>query len=111
MKKFKNKIVKVKVDRPIGSAHPKYSDVIYPVNYGFVEGVFAPDGEEQDVYILGVDHPVEVFWGRVIAVIHRKNDVEDKLVVAPDGVAFTLSEIREKTMFQEKYFDINITLI
>ena len=47
------KRVKVKIDRPLGSCHPKYKDLYYPVNYGYVEGVIAPDGEEQDAYILG----------------------------------------------------------
>ena len=81
--------VKVIVDRPMGSHHPERQDMIYPVNYGYVEGIFAPDGEEQDAYILGVIEPVREFTGRVIAVIHRLNDVEDKWVVAPEGIRFT----------------------
>lgn len=102
------KRVKVIVDRPMGSAHPEYPDLIYPVNYGFIEGMLAPDKEEQDAYILGVNTPLSSFEGAVIAVIHRKNDVEDKLVVAPDGVHFCKEEIRRLTDFQEKYFDIEI---
>ena len=104
------KIVTVKVDRPLGSRHPKYSDLIYPVNYGYVEGILAPDGEEQDVYILGVDIPTETFTGKVIAVIHRLNDVEEKWVAVPEGMTFTREEIAKKTEFQEKYFETEIKM-
>ena len=71
------KVVKVTIDRPLGSCHPNHSDLYYPVNYGYIEGTIAGDGEAQDAYILGVDKPVTEFVGRVIAVIHRKNDVEE----------------------------------
>lgn len=76
-------IVKVVVDRPLGSYHPKHKDMYYTINYGYIEGIIAPDGEEQDAYIIGVDEPVKEFVGRIIAIIHRNNDVEEKWVVAP----------------------------
>lgn len=98
------RIVKVTVDRPLGSCHPKHKDICYPVNYGYVEGVIAPDGEEQDAYILGVDEAVKEYTGKVVAVIHRLDDVEDKWVVAPENAAFTADEIMEKVSFQEQYF-------
>lgn len=101
-------IVTVTVDRPLGSYHPEHHDMYYPVNYGYIEGIMAPDGEEQDAYILGVDVPVEEFIGRVIAVIHRFNDVEEKWVVAPEGVSFTKDEIAEQVRFQEQYFHTEI---
>ena len=104
------KIVTVTVDRPIGSRHLDYPDMIYPINYGYVKGVMAADGEEQDAYIIGIDSPVSEFTGRVIAVIRRLNDVEDKLVVAPEGVVLSKSEIINKTRFQEKFFDIKVEL-
>jgi len=91
--------VKVIVDRPLGSTHPKYDDIIYPINYGYIEGIIAGDGEEQDAYILGVDKPVKEFVGKVIAIIHRKDDVEDKWVVAPEGVMYTKDEIAEQVRF------------
>lgn len=72
------KIVTVTVDRAMGTYHPKHPDIYYPTNYGYIKGIMAPDGEEQDAYILGVDEPVEEFTGRVIAIIHRKDDVEDR---------------------------------
>lgn len=105
------KLVTVTVDRPLGSRHPKFPALIYPVNYGFIQGVLAADGEEQDAYILGVEQPISAFTGRVIAIIYRKNDVEDKLVVAPDGMLFEKEEIRSLTAFQEQYFDITIEMI
>ena len=99
-----SKTVTVTIDRPLGSRHPKYTDMIYPVNYGFVEGIIAPDGEEQDAYVLGIDYPIEKFTGKVIAIVHRTNDVEDKWVVAYENMTFSKEEIEKKVAFQEKYF-------
>lgn len=103
-------IVKVAVDRPLGSYHPKHKNLYYPINYGYIEGVIAPDGEEQDAYILGVDVPVKEFVGKIIAVIHRNNDVEEKWVVAPEDASFTVDEIMEQVRFQEQYFDIEVRM-
>ena len=103
-------LVKVTVDRPLGSRHPKYADIVYPVNYGYIEGITAPDGEEQDAYILGVDVAVKEFTGRVIAVIRRRDDIEDKWVVAPEGLRFGKEEIRERIDFQERYFQSEILM-
>ena len=102
------KIVTVTVDRPLGSFHPEYPDMYYPVNYGYVKGIIAPDGNEQDVYILGVDKPVENFTGRVIAVIRRSDDVEEKWVTCPDGMSFSREEIAEMVRFQERFFDSEV---
>lgn len=104
------KIVTVTVDRPLGSYHPDYPDLYYPVNYGYIEGTVAGDGEEIDAYVLGIDTPVSVLRGRVVAIIHRKNDTEDKLVVAPDNIKLTEKEILDRTFFQERYFDIEIII-
>ena len=104
------KIVTVTVDRPLGSVHPKYPDMHYPINYGYVEGIMAADGEEQDVYIMGVDKAVTEFTGKIVAVVHRKDDVEEKWIVAPEELSFTEKEIREKIYFQEQYFDSEIVM-
>ena len=96
------KMVHVEVDRPIGYQH---GDIIYPINYGCIPGMIAGDGEEQDAYILGVSEPVSSFDGRVVGAIRRKNDCEDKLVVAADGMVFHQGEIAEAVHFQEQYFD------
>ena len=82
----------------------------YPINYGYIKGTLALDGEEIDAYILGINEPLEKFTGKVIAIIHRLNDVEDKLVVAPDGITYSEAQIRELTSFQEQYFNIEIEL-
>ena len=99
---FLGQTVHIEVDRPIGHLH---KGMVYPVNYGFLPGVMAGDGEEQDAYILGVEKPVASFDGRVIAVIRRRDDCEDKLVAAPEGVSFTAEEIMEAVRFQEQWFD------
>lgn len=104
-------IVTVTVDRPMGSYHPQHKDLYYPINYGYIPGILAGDGEEQDAYILGVDSPVEQFTGKVIGVIHRENDIEDKWVVAPEGVSYTKKEILEQVHFQEQFFQITVTLL
>lgn len=98
------KIVFVEIDRPLGSRHPKYSNIIYPINYGYVKDIIGGDGEEQDVYLLGVDEPVKHFRAQVIAVFHRYNDDEDKWIAAPIGSDFSDEYILEKIHFQEQFF-------
>ena len=104
------KTVTVTVDRPLGTYHPNHKDLYYPINYGYIEGIIAPDGEEQDAYILGVNEPVEEFTGKVIAIIHRFNDVEEKWVVAPEDKGFSKEEIWEQVKFQEQYFESEIRM-
>lgn len=106
-KKFLNKIIKVKIDRPLGSKHPKY-DWIYPINYGYLPDTQAPDKEEIDAYILGVSEPVNEFTGKVIAIIHRINDNDDKLVLASGGKEYSDQEIKKATNFQEQYYKSKI---
>ena len=101
-------IITVTVDRPLGSYHPEYRDMYYPVNYGYVEGIIAPDGEEQDAYILGVDKPVKIFTGKIIAIVHRKDDVEEKWVVCQEDQTFSKEEIMKQIDFQEKFFHSEI---
>ncbi len=104
------KEVTVTVDRLLGSYHPKFKEMYYPINYGYIKGIFSADNEEQDAYILGVDIPISSFKGIVIAIINRKNDVEEKWVVAPKDMIFTIDDIREATHFTEQYFDIEIKI-
>ena len=103
-------IVKVIVDRPLGSQHPQYKETYYPINYGFVEGIMAEDEEEQDAYILGVDVPVKGFVGKIIAIIHRYDDVEEKWVVVPRNMSYKKEEIKKQVKFQEKYFKSKIIM-
>ena len=108
LKNLIGKQVEVIVDRPLGSKHPKYKKTKYEVNYGYIKDLYAQDGEYQDAYILGINKPVEVFNGEVIAIIHRLNDVEDKLVVSVPSIEFTDKEIIDLTNFIEKYYEIEI---
>ena len=104
------KTVRVVVDRPLGSYHPKHKDIFYSVNYGYIEGIMAPNGEEQDAYVLGVDVPVKEFEGKIIAIIHREDDVEEKWVVAPENSIFTKEEIMDQVKFQEQYFKSEVRM-
>lgn len=106
IQKYLGKTVTVTVDRPIGFHHvTKGIHLHYTVNYGFLPGITGGDGEEQDVYILGAAEPLETFRGKIIGVVRRKDDNEDKFVAAPEGMAFTAEQIRKEIHFVEKYFD------
>lgn len=108
---YLGKIVEIKIDRVMGSKYPSHIDIIYPINYGYIPGVLGGDGEELDVYLLGVDKPVKEYIARVIGIVHRHNDVEDKLVAAPEGMNFTQMEIKEAVHFQEQYYHSEIEVI
>ena len=106
IQEYLGKTVTVTVDRPIGFHHvTKGIHLHYTVNYGFLPGITGGDGEEQDVYILGAAEPLETFRGKIIGVVRRKDDNEDKFVAAPEGMAFTAEQIRKEIHFVEKYFD------
>lgn len=100
---FLGKLVRVQMDRPLGSKHPKHG-FTYEVNYGFIPNTISGDGEELDAYVLGPDYPIQDFLGRCIAIIHRTNDNDDKLVVVPDGFDFPDEHIEQQTAFQEQWF-------
>ena len=104
---YLNKIVTAKIDRQMGSKHPKHG-FIYPVNYGYIPNTISGDSEELDCYILGIHQPVETFTGKCIAIIHRTNDNDDKLIIVPEDKNFTDGEIRVLTDFQEKFFESKI---
>ena len=95
------------MDRPLGTKHPKHG-FVYEANYGYVDGVKAPDGEDLDAYYLGVDVPLQKATGVCIAIVHRQSDDDDKLVVVPQGVTLTDEEIRVATHFQEQWFKSEI---
>ena len=94
------------MDRPIGSTHPDFPETVYPINYGYVPGIIAGDGEEQDCYILGTDEKIQNFEGVVIAIYHRNNDNEDKWIISLDGQdGYSDEEILNAIRFQEQYFE------
>ncbi len=107
-RKYLGQTVKVAVDRPLGSKHPKFN-YYYPINYGYLAGVVAPDGEGLDAYILGTKQPVANFTGKCVAIIHREDDDDDKLVVVTDDlVDITDADIMREVEFQEKYFNSSV---
>lgn len=107
---YLGKTVQIKIDRPIGSTHPQYPDMVYPINYGYIPGTESGDGEEVDVYLLGVDKPVQEYTAKVIAVVYRTDDKENKLVAAPEEMYFHATEIRNAIHFQERFFHTHIKL-
>ncbi len=109
IEKYIGKKVEVIVDRPLGSKHPKF-DMIYEVNYGYVPNTKAPDGEEIDAYILGVEKPIGKFTGQCIAVVRRSDDDDDKLIVVPEGKSFNKNEIANLVRFQEQYFKSKVII-
>ncbi len=104
---YLEQILKIKIDRPFGSKHPKHG-FIYPVNYGYVPNTVSGDGEELDAYLLGIYEPVDEFEGECIAIIHRTNDNDDKLIVVPKGKYYSDDAINALTEFQEQYFEHEI---
>lgn len=112
IRQYLGQTVRVIIDRPIGFHHVTNGvHLDYTVNYGFLPDVTGGDGEEQDVYILGVAQPLETFTGRIIGVVRRSDDNEDKLVAAPEGMAFTAEQIGKEIHFVEKYFDSRVLSI
>lgn len=108
---YLGKTVTITIDRPVGSVHPKHDDIIYPINYGFIPNVTGGDGEDLDVYLLGVDAPVKEYTARIIGIVHRRNDDEDKLVAAPDGMCYTAEKIADAVRFQEQYYDSEVEVL
>ena len=103
-KEYLGKNVIVEIDRQLGTRHPKHG-FMYMLNYGFIPNTVSGDGEELDAYVVGEFEPVETFSGKVIAIIHRKNDDDDKLIVAPNEKNYSDDAIRALTEFQERFFD------
>ena len=101
---YLGKVVTMKIDRPIGYVHHKANYTLtYPIHYGYLPGVPGGDGEELDVYLLGVREPVTHYTGRIVGVVYRADDVEDKLIMAPDGMYPSVEEMTAAVRFQEQY--------
>lgn len=108
---YLGKTVEIEIDRPIGAPHPKHPEIIYPINYGYIPEVFGGDGEELDVYVLGPDTPVDKCTVRIIAIVHRSDDVEDKLVGTTSERSYTAGEIASAVYFQEQFHESEIEIL
>lgn len=106
-KDFLGKKVHVIMDRPMGTKHPKWN-FIYPLNYGYIPNTISGDGDELDVYVLGVFEPLKEFDGNCIAAIHRLNDDDDKLIIVPEGKTYSKEQIEALVEFQERFFEYEI---
>ena len=105
---FLGKKVRLAFDQPIGSSYAPHKIDSYPVNYGYVPGVLAQDGDDLDAYFLGTDKPLAEIEGICIAIIHRRNDDDDKLIVVPEGTAYTDQEIMRQVSFQEHLYESEV---
>lgn len=104
--------VTIGIDRPIGYVHHKDGKtLLYPINYGYIPGILGGDGEELDVFLVGIDRPVSEFTGKIIGIAYRADDVEDKLIMAPEGASFSAEEMARVVQFQEKYYHTTIRAI
>lgn len=108
---YLGKTVDIIIDRPLGSVHPAHANIKYPINYGYLPNILGGDGEALDVYLLGVNEPVQKYTARIIGIVHRRNDIEDKLVAAPADISFHQAEIAEAVHFQEQYYETEIESI
>ncbi len=108
---YLGQLIRIEIDRPIGYVHHKENSdrvLVYPINYGYIPNVLGGDGEELDVYLYGIDTPVSEFFGRIVGIVYRHNDVEDKLIMAPDGMTPTEAEIADAIRFQEQYYQTHV---
>lgn len=112
VKSYLGKTVRIEIDRPIGTPHPKHPEILYPINYGYIPNVYGGDGEELDVYILGIEEKLEFdVTAKIIGIVYRRNDVEDKLVAAPEGDVYTAEEIERCIHFQEQFYDSYVEIM
>lgn len=106
---YLGKCVTIEIDRPVGYVHHKgEKTLVYPINYGYIPGILGGDGEELDVYLVGVDGAASVYTGQIVGIVYRSNDVEDKLIMAPTGRCFTAEELAHAVYFQEKYYKTTV---
>ena len=109
LRPYLGQVVDIEIDRPVGYVHVKgEKTLVYPINYGYIPGVLGGDGEELDVFLLGVGEPVQTYRGRIVGIVLRADDVEDKLIMAPEGMTPTVAEMTEAVRFQEKYYDSRV---
>lgn len=95
------KFVRVKVTAPMNSVNRRFG-YEYKLNYGVIDGRGRVRSGVRGAYIMGVDHPVRNFDGRVIAVIRRYAGRGVVWVVAPKSTRYIINDIKQAISFAEK---------
>jgi inorganic pyrophosphatase len=113
--KFIGNKYEVTIERPIGFEHSKDGvDFKYSVNYGYIKGITADDGEDIDVYIVGPTIPYDIgstIECLIIGISYRVDDNENKLIGVPSWYCKELNEefsadyLIKAVHFREKYYD------
>jgi inorganic pyrophosphatase len=67
------------IDRPRGSPHPRYPEMVYPLDYGYLKGTSGGDGNELDVWRGSL--PEAELVGILCTVDMKKGDAEIKLLL------------------------------
>lgn len=67
------------IDRPQGSAHPRYPDMMYPLNYGYLADTTASDGGGIDVWLGSLE--TKTLTGILCTFDTLKSDAEMKLLI------------------------------
>ena len=112
VREYLGRRVHIGIDRPVGYVHHKAKyDLVYPINYGYIPNVLGGDGEELDVYLVGPTEPLETFEGQIVGIVHRINDVEDKLIMVSEGTDYTAESLYEAVRFQERYYDSYVEIL
>ena len=65
------------IDRPYRSRHPEFSDIIYPMNYGYINATTSTDGHEVDVFVGSADNGLV---GLLMTTDYGRGDREVKLL-------------------------------
>ncbi|MEI8129964.1 MAG: inorganic diphosphatase [bacterium] len=98
---YLGRVVSVAIDQAYGTT---YKGALYTSNYGYVPNTIAPDGMGLDAYVLGPTEPLAEASGKCIAIIHRLDDDDDKLILVPDGIDMSDEAIEQAVHFREQFF-------
>ena len=99
--KYLGKQVAIIIDQAYGTY---YEGTMYEQNYGYVPGTVAPDGDGLDAYFIGPQEALKEAIGKCIAIIHRHEDDDDKLIIVPESVSLTDEQIEQAVNFRERFF-------
>ncbi len=106
-REYLGKEVTLEIDQAYGTT---YKGAVYEANYGFVPGTVAPDGLGLDGYFLGPQEPLTTATGMCIAIVHRLEDDDDKLIVVEKGSQWSKEQVAQAVHFKEQHFKHEIIL-